>query len=126
MFPSTLPRRSETSSQQSASDPLQATEALLARARSRDATSLIIEHLPLRRLTDDQASSLSHIQNMTLRGTGLVELPDEIGRLRNLRTLTLSDNPISELPADIASLNLRALSIIPCPNLSQLPDYLAF
>ncbi|CTP91921.1 putative type III effector protein [Xanthomonas translucens pv. arrhenatheri LMG 727] len=55
-----------------------------------------------------------------------MELPESIGDLTSLRTLKLHANPISALPASISRLKqLRELSVISCPDLSELPDDLA-
>jgi Leucine-rich repeat (LRR) protein len=86
---------------------------------------LDIEYLPLPRLPE-QTFRFSHLQNMTIRGTGLMELPESIGDLTSLRTLKLDANPISALPASISRLKqLRELSVISCPDLSELPEDLA-
>ncbi|OAX57485.1 hypothetical protein A6R73_01390 [Xanthomonas translucens pv. poae] len=104
---------------------LQATARVLARATSPNVTSLDIEYLPLPRLPE-QTFRFSHLQNMTIKGTGLMELPESIGDLTSLRTLKLDANPISALPASISRLKqLRALSVISCPDLSELPEDLA-
>ncbi|CTP89592.1 type III secretion system leucine-rich repeat domain-containing effector XopL [Xanthomonas graminis] len=104
---------------------LQATARVLARATSPNVTSLDIEYLPLPRLPE-QTFRFSHLQNMTIRGTGLMELPESIGDLTSLRTLKLDANPISALPASISRLKqLRELSVISCPDLSELPEDLA-
>ncbi|WIH03552.1 hypothetical protein KHF85_11560 [Xanthomonas translucens pv. graminis] len=104
---------------------LQATARMLARATSPNVTSLDIEYLPLPRLPE-QTFRFSHLQNMTIRGTGLMELPESIGDLTSLRTLKLDANLISALPASISRLKqLRELSVISCPDLSELPEDLA-
>ncbi|QSQ40652.1 hypothetical protein ISN35_13935 [Xanthomonas translucens pv. undulosa] len=104
---------------------LQATARMLARATSPNVTSLDIEYLPLPRLPE-QTFRFSHLQNMTIRGTGLMELPESIGDLTSLRTLKLDANPISALPASISRLKeLRALSVLSCPELSELPEDIA-
>lgn len=55
-----------------------------------------------------------------------MELPESIGDLTSLRTLKLDANPISALPASISRLKqLRELSVISCPDLSELPEDLA-
>ncbi|UKE52253.1 hypothetical protein KCU57_08280 [Xanthomonas translucens] len=111
------------------SDPRVASQqeaaALLELATFSNATSLNIERIPLPRLPE-QTFRLSHLQTMVIRETGLEELPESIGDLTNLRTLTLSHNPISALPASISGLEqLLELSVISCPNLSELPKDLA-
>ncbi len=55
-----------------------------------------------------------------------MELPESIGDLTSLRTLKLDANLISALPASISRLKqLRELSVISCPDLSELPEDLA-
>ncbi|CAH2710480.1 Type III secretion system effector protein [Xanthomonas campestris pv. nigromaculans] len=104
---------------------LEISAAHLASAASHNVASLNLLCLPLPRFPE-QTFRFGHLQNMSIAGAGLLELPESISDLANLRTLTLSQNPIGALPASISRLGeLQKLTIFSCPNLTELPEHLA-
>lgn len=104
---------------------LRISAAHLARAASHNVASLDLSYLPLPRFPE-QTYRFGHLQDMSIAGAGLLELPESISDLANLRTLTLSQNPIGALPASISRLGeLQELTIFSCPNLTELPEHLA-
>ncbi|UXA54108.1 hypothetical protein M0D45_04935 [Xanthomonas prunicola] len=104
---------------------LKATADMLEDATLPERVALELRSVPLPRFPD-QAFRLSHLQHMTIDAAGLMELPDTMQQFAGLETLTLARNPLRSLPASIASLGrLRELSILACPELTELPEHLA-
>ncbi|MCC4614568.1 leucine-rich repeat domain-containing protein [Xanthomonas campestris pv. asclepiadis] len=106
-------------------EALRATAATLAEAANPAVASLNLHYLPLPRFPE-QTDRLSHLEHMTISAAGLLELPQSMQDLANLQTLVLEQNPIRSLPASISYLSqLRQLSIVFCPDLTELPRNLA-
>jgi hypothetical protein len=104
---------------------LKATADMLEDATLPERVALELRSVPLPRFPD-QAFRLSHLQHMTIDAAGLMELPDTMQQFGGLETLTLARNPLRSLPPSIASLSrLRELSILACPELTELPERLA-
>ncbi|PKV13975.1 type III secretion system leucine-rich repeat domain-containing effector XopL [Xanthomonas prunicola] len=104
---------------------LKATADMLEDATLPERVAVELRSVPLPRFPD-QAFRLSHLQHMTIDAAGLMELPDTMQQFGGLETLTLARNPLRSLPPSIASLSrLRELSILACPELTELPERLA-
>lgn len=68
-----------------------------------------------------QLKQMPQLRNLSLSGSNLTEVPQEVTELNNLLYLELSNNKLSELPPEIENLkNLRNL-ILAYNNLSFLP-----
>nr|UBY07137.1 NBS-LRR disease resistance protein [Dasypyrum villosum] len=66
--------------------------------------------------------SLVHLRYLGLSDTGLVELPEEVGKLKFLQVLDVSGNPgIEELPSSITKLR-RLMCLLSERRCNRLPD----
>lgn len=69
-------------------------------------------------------TELDQLNTLKLWGTGLRELPPEIGRLHNLTTLELGDNHLKGLPPEFAQLTKLNTLGLHANDLTALPDEL--
>lgn len=87
--------------------------------------ALCLEHNNLNSLPGHILSGLSKLRAMSVSGTLILELPQEIGQLKDLRKLFLASNPfLTAIPETLS--NCPRLSFLSCysNNLRSLPNRL--
>ncbi|MEZ4364962.1 MAG: hypothetical protein R2939_01585 [Kofleriaceae bacterium] len=82
-----------------------------------------LELVRLRNLTRlPSLAQLTKLEELTLRDSPIVELPEDISACVELKNLTLSDLPITTLPEGLGALSLMELNLVAL-TLSSLPAW---
>eukprot|EP01018_Ginkgo_biloba_P023509 Gb_17378 [translate_table: standard] len=70
-----------------------------------------------------QITCQTSLRNLSLLGTSLKELPNDIGKLRNLKVLEIESNFLTMLPPSLGNLScLVMLSLQNCKSLQSIPE----
>ncbi|MCP5045677.1 MAG: TIR domain-containing protein [bacterium] len=96
-------------------------ERRIQEVKENKSTDLYLRHCDLIQIPDE-VFKLKHLQHLDLRNNRLVYLPGEIARLKNLQGLYLNNNRLKELPDEITGLKKLQVLKVDENRLKRLPE----